>query len=70
MAIDQDAMDEHVRNTGELQSIDEFGAGFYHDDGEREPLISNMAPRRCNITITRPTTGRDVRCNSYATTYS
>ena len=56
MALDQEALSEHIRHTDSLDNIDEFMAGFFRKNFDMEPVISSMAPKRCNITMTRPTT--------------
>ena len=57
MAIDQQAMDEHVRATDDLDNVDDFmGRLFRNGSQGRDPLIHNNATRRCEISMTRPTT--------------
>lgn len=64
MAIDQEAMDEHVRNTDELSNVDNFMGGFFRNDSDMGPIIRDVAIRRCNISMTRPTTTRGVSHSS------
>lgn len=64
MAIDQEAMDEHVRNTDELSNVDNFMGGFFRNDSDMGPIIRDVAIRRCNVTMTRPTTTRGVSHSS------
>lgn len=63
MAIDQEAMDEHVRVTGRLDNVDEFMGEYFRElpgmdrnEMERQPRINETVTRRCNISMTRPTT--------------
>lgn len=56
MALDQEAIDEHVRITGDDFNVDDFMGAFFRRNGDREPVISDMAPMRCDISMTRPTT--------------
>ena len=59
MAIDQDAMDDHVRETGELRDVDKF-MGSMFKNRDNNPIIPENATKRCNISMTRPTTIRGV----------
>lgn len=56
LAMDQEALDEHVRGTGEFDNMDNFGGGFFRQNGDNEPMISAEATRRCNMSMTRPVT--------------
>lgn len=56
MALDQEALDEHIRHTGTIDNMDEFMGGFFRKNFDLDPVISSVAPERCEITMTRPTT--------------
>ena len=57
LAMDQQALDEHVRATDDLDNVDDFmGRMFRNGSQGRDPLISHNASSRCNISMTRPTT--------------
>lgn len=58
-------MDEYVRTTDRLARVDDFMGQMFRGDGEREPLISDMAPRRCEISMTRPTKTPGVSSDKY-----
>lgn len=60
MAMDQEAVDERVRVAGDLK-VDDVMTLFSRGDGEREPIIDDMAGRMCEISMTRPTKTRGVR---------
>ncbi len=64
MAIDQQAMDEHVRTTDDLDHVDDFmGRMFRNDSRGKEPVISPNVSKRCEISMTRPTTIPGVSCS-------
>lgn len=54
MAMDQEALDQHTRTTRDLREVDEYMGRFFQP-GDRDAAVSNMAPRRCNISMTLPT---------------
>ena len=57
MAIDQQAMDEHVRATDDLDNVDDFMGRLFRGGSQgREPLIHSNTSKRCDISMTRPTT--------------
>lgn len=60
MALDQEALQEHIRVTGNLGSADDFMAGLFRGDREREPTIPPDATMRCRVEMTLPTNTRDV----------
>ncbi len=67
MALDQEALDEHVRVTGgELDNVDDFMGSMLRDRGmdrqgmERGPMINKTVTDICNVTMTRPSTTPDV----------
>lgn len=62
MAMDQEALDEHVRGTdGGFDNVDKLMGGFNRPSGDREPIVREEAHNRCNITMTRPVTRPGVR---------
>lgn len=59
LALDQEAIDQQVRNTGDLRTVDDIMRGFARDD-----LIMREATERCNVSATisskRPGRSMDV----------
>ena len=56
MAIDQEAMEEHVLTTGELDNVDDFMGEFFREGRrDRQPAINTTVTSRCDLTVTRPT---------------
>ena len=47
LALDQEAIDQQVRNTGDLRTVDDIMGGFARDD-----LITREATERCNVSAT------------------
>lgn len=47
LAMDQEAIDQHVRNTGELRNVDDITRGLARDN-----LITREATDRCNVSAT------------------
>jgi hypothetical protein len=60
MAMDQDALDEHVRTTDQLAETDEFMGNMFRGDGDRDPIINGSVPRRCEVIMTRIHNARGV----------
>ena len=55
MAIDQKAMDEHVRGTDNFRDLDDFSTSLFRSGDERvRPMIPENATKRCDISMTRP----------------
>ena len=61
MAMDQEGMDELVRNTRDIGNVDDFMGRMLRDDGDRQPPIRSNVTRRCDLTVTRPGTKPGVR---------
>ena len=69
LAIDQKAMDEHVRGTDRFHDLDDFSANLFRPGSDRvPPMIPENATKRCEVSLTRPTniTGVSIYTNTNA----
>lgn len=62
-AMDQQGLDQHTSTTRDLREVDEY-MGRYFRPGNGDAAISDMAARRCNISMTLPATTAGVSSSS------